>query len=341
MEHFYQKLPKIELHAHLNGSLSNRALVELRELKYGTDRTGESDDGFYKILNGQLLSLEECFQKFRYAHDLTDRRESLELATRRVIEEFARDNVVYLELRTTPKSTGNMSKREYLITVLDVLRNVPQNQPGILVKLLPSIDRSKGVLEGEENVTLAIELAALYPGLIVGLDLSGNPFGTKFADFVPSLRRAREHGFRLALHCGEIDDDQEVKEMFELGVDRIGHGTFITGENLDLAARYRIPFECCLTSNVKCKTVPSYEDHHFGKLLELQQPVCICTDDFGVFETSLSRELEICAKTFSLSHKQVLDLQQKAIDYTFVSNDEKEQLRAVLQEFETQMIKAF
>lgn len=106
---------------------------------------------------------------------------------------------------------------------------MPEYQPSILVKLLPSIDRSKGVLEGEENVTLAIELAALYPGLIVGLDLSGNPFGTKFDDFVPSLRRARDHGFRLALHCGEFDDEQEVKEMFELGVDRIGHGTFITG----------------------------------------------------------------------------------------------------------------
>lgn len=175
---------------------------------------------------------------------------------------------------------------------------MPEHQPSILVKLLPSIDRSKGVLEGEENVTLAIELAALYPGLIVGIDLSGNPFGTKFGDFVPSLRRARDHGFRLALHCGEFDDEQEVKEMFDLGVDRIGHGTFITGTleidskitkdsslltrpllaggNLNFAARYRIPFECCLTSNVKCKTVPSYEDHHFGKLINFDY-TSICT----------------------------------------------------------------
>lgn len=49
-----------------------------------------------------------------------------------------------------------------------------------------------------------------------------------------------------------------------------------TGENLAFAQEHKIPFECCLTSNVKCKTVPSYEDHHVAKLLKLKHPVCVC-----------------------------------------------------------------
>ncbi|XP_053674157.1 adenosine deaminase-like protein [Anopheles nili] len=324
---FFRSLPKIELHAHLNGSLSNGTLAELRELKYGKEQppTG-ADDCFYKILNGETLSLEECFQKFQYAHDLTDHQKGLERATQRVIEDFAKDNVIYLELRTTPKATVQMTKREYLSTVLDVLKKSPEVQPGIVVKLLPSIDRSKGFLEAMENVDLAIELSALYPNLMVGFDLSGKPFGTKFSTFVPALQKARDHGFPLALHCGEFDNNDEVMEMFALGVDRIGHGTFIEGELLTFARNKLIPFECCLTSNVKCKTVPSYNEHHFVKLLRMQQPVCICTDDSGVFETSLSQELEICAKTFNISLLTMAMLQKSTIKYSFASTEEKEEL---------------
>uniref|UniRef100_A0A182TV97 Adenosine deaminase-like protein n=1 Tax=Anopheles melas TaxID=34690 RepID=A0A182TV97_9DIPT len=319
----------MELHAHLNGSLSNSTLAELRELKYGKEVPSATDDCFYKILNGESLTLEECFKKFQYAHDLTDRREALARATERVIEEFAKDSVIYLELRTTPKCTAQMTKREYLTTVLDVIRKSSENQRGIVVKLLPSIDRSKGVQEAMENVNLAIELSSSFPGLMVAFDLSGNPFGTTFSDFVPALRRAREHGFRLALHCGEFEDEQEVKEMFALGVDRIGHGTFIEGENLAFAQEHKIPFECCLTSNVKCKTVPSYEDHHVAKLLKLKHP----TDDFGVFETSLSQELKICASTFSLTKADMVEMQRNAIEYSFASEQEKKELRAKIEQF--------
>ncbi|XP_052897740.1 adenosine deaminase-like protein isoform X2 [Anopheles moucheti] len=334
---FYRRVPKIELHAHLNGSLGNSTLANLRELKYGKETPSEIDDGFYKILHGQSLTLEECFKKFQYAHDLTDRSVGLERATQLVIEDFANDNVIYLELRTTPKSTAHMSKEEYLSTVLEVIRKTSVKHPGIIVKLLPSIDRSKGVLEAMENVNLAIELTTQYPGTMVAFDLSGNPFGTQFADFVPALVKAQKHGFRLALHCGEFEDAQEVKQMFALGVDRIGHGTFIEGANLAFANEHKIPFECCLTSNVKCKTVPSYETHHVAKLLKMKQPVCVCTDDFGVFETSLSQELQICAKTFNLSDAQIVELQRNAVEYSFASEEEKKELRNKIDQFSETM----
>uniref|UniRef100_A0A182PCB9 Adenosine deaminase-like protein n=1 Tax=Anopheles epiroticus TaxID=199890 RepID=A0A182PCB9_9DIPT len=327
--HRYQS----ELHAHLNGSLSNSTLAELRELKYGKEDPGGTDDCFYKILNGESLTLEECFKKFQYAHDLTERREALERATERVIEDFANDNVIYLELRTTPKCTAHMSKREYLTTVLDVIRKMSKSERNIIVKLLPSIDRSKGVQEAMENVNLAIELSVTYPDTIVAIDLSGKPFGTAFSDFVPALEKAREHGFRLALHCGESEDEQEVKQMFALGVDRIGHGTFIEGENLAFAQKHNIPFECCLTSNVKCKTVPSYEDHHIAKLLKLKQPVCVCTDDFGVFQTSLSQEVQICATTFNLAKEEIVQMQRNAVVYSFASEQEKKELSSQIDQF--------
>lgn len=63
-----------------------------------------------------------CFVKFRYAHELTDTPEAISLATQRVIQEFSDDNVVYLELRTTPRATAAMTKAEYLNAVIDAIR---------------------------------------------------------------------------------------------------------------------------------------------------------------------------------------------------------------------------
>ncbi|XP_055533409.1 adenosine deaminase-like protein [Wyeomyia smithii] len=323
---FFQKLPKIELHAHLNGSLSNSTLSELHVLKYGKEPATERDESFYKITAGQNLTLKECFQKFKYAHDLTDQPETLAYATRAVIRDFAVDNVIYLELRTTPKATYHMTKTQYLTTVLETIRQAQKDYPTVTVKLLPSIDRSKGLQEATENVSLVLEMHQLYPDIIKGMDLSGAPYGTKFSDFATILERAKVRGLKMALHCGEFPDDDEVWEMFQFGTDRIGHGTFIGGSNLKFAKTNRIPFECCLTSNVKCSTVKSYEDHHFKKLWKAKHEVCICTDDFGVFDTSLSDELRICSETYGLSTQDILQLQENTIEYTFASEAEKQQL---------------
>ncbi|EAT38980.1 AAEL009191-PA [Aedes aegypti] len=334
---FFQKVPKIELHAHLNGSLSNETLKGLKRLKNELDSayasTTDLGDDFYKITGGQNLTLKECFQKFTYAHQLTDHPKTLAYATKAIIREFAEDNVIYLELRTTPKSTANMTKRQYLTTVLEAIRQASEELPSIVVKLLPSIDRSKGVIEAEENVALVLELLPAFSDIIVGMDLSGAPYKTKFSDYARLMKRAQAAGLRMALHCGEFEDDGEVQEMFEFGTDRIGHGTFIRGDNLQFAKDRRIPFECCLTSNVKCSTVGSYEEHHFGRLWEGGFDVCINTDDFGVFDTSLSQELQISSKVFGLSQEDIITLQERTIGYTFASDQEKLRLTETITNF--------
>lgn len=207
------------------------------------------------------------------AHILTDSVESLSLATKNVINDFFKDNVIYLELRTTPRKTEKMSKLQYIETVIKTIINCKDKFPDILVKLIPSIDRSQGIESAEENLELILNLKEIYPQIIKGIDLSGDPTKGEFKMYKKLLSKARNNGLKLALHCGEIINDEEIIEMLDFGMDRLGHGTYI---NPELLINRNIPIECCLTSNLKCGTVKSYSDHHFGNLFKIKYPVVIC-----------------------------------------------------------------
>lgn len=101
--------------------------------------------------------------------------------------------------------------------------------PDILVKLIVSVNRREPLQASMENIDLAIKYAKLYPNIVRGVDLSGDPAHKTFVDFVPLLQKAKEHGLKLALHCGEIDNQSEIADMLQFGMDRLGHGTYING----------------------------------------------------------------------------------------------------------------
>lgn len=103
----------------------------------------------------------------------------------------------------------------------------------IIVKFIPSINISYGVDEATANFQLFSVLRKKHPDIVVGMDLCGDPTKGKFADYKEIFQQARSEGFRMALHCAEVANDDEIVDMLEfLSVgDRIGHGTFIDGES--------------------------------------------------------------------------------------------------------------
>lgn len=112
-------------------------------------------------------------------------------------------------------------------------RTCRATHPNIMVKYLPSINISYGAQEGEKNFQLFSELRKKYPDIVVGIDLSGNAERGKFTDYLEFFKKAREEGFRFAIHCAESMDENEIlaKLDFMTHEDRIGHGTFISGKN--------------------------------------------------------------------------------------------------------------
>ncbi|XP_061396973.1 adenosine deaminase-like protein [Musca vetustissima] len=334
---FFEKLPKIELHAHLNGSLKMESIQELGMQLYGensADFLGRIQEftAFPEEMDADKLS--KCFQKFAFMHELTSTKKGLQLATHLVIRDFARDNVVYLELRTTPKHNEHMTRKEYLETILNAIEEAKGRYPGILVKLLVSIDRSQVIEAATDIVNLTMYMKKNYPNIIKGMDLSGNPAKGNFNDFMHLLEKVKASDLKLALHCAEIENEKETQQMLDFNFERCGHGTYLSvPQQMEQCKRQQITVECCLTSNVKCGTVKHYEAHHFKTLRDNGIKTVICTDDCGVFDSTLSQEFAIAARVFSLDKNDICDLCINAIDAAFCDNTEKLDLRQQIDRF--------
>ncbi|CAG9762326.1 unnamed protein product [Ceutorhynchus assimilis] len=327
MDLFCHKLPKIELHAHLNGSLSKLTLKQL----------GCLENSISQYQSVKAIGLKDAFALFKVAHEATSNTKNLYIATQNVIEEFAKDNVVYLELRTTPRSEEGMSEDDYIETVIKAIRE--NRFDGILVKLILSLDRRRSREEQTETLDRIIRFKNSFPDLIRGVDLSGDPAKGDF--FRDIFEKARENGLKTAIHCAEIQNDAEVKNILEFKPDRLGHGTFIH-TNPELWALYKqlnIPVECCLTSNVICLTANSYAEHHVQEWIKEKLPFCLATDDKGVFNTSLSEEFLHIHKASKLNELELWTISYKSIEYSFASAEEKNFLRFSLEKWKIKNIK--
>nr|XP_019838797.1 PREDICTED: adenosine deaminase-like protein [Bos indicus] len=298
---FYSKLPKVELHAHLNGSISSNTIRKLIAKKPDL----KIHDQMTMIDKGEKRTLEECLQMFQIIHLLTTTPEDVLMVTKDVIKEFADDGVKYLELRSTPRgedATG-MTKKTYVESILE------------------GIKQSK-----EENVDIDVRSHIL---ILTFIFKAGQA-----KDFLEPLLEAKKSGLKLALHLSEIPNQKtETQVLLNLFPDRIGHGTFLSSSEegspdlVDFVRQHQIPLELCLTSNVKSQTVPAYDQHHFGFWYSVAHPAVICTDDKGVFATRLSQEYQLVAETFHLTQSQVWDLSYESISYIFASDSTKADLR--------------
>lgn len=159
-----------------------------------------------------------------------------------VIQDFANDNVFYLELRTTPRTGEGMTKEDYIEAVVKAVKD---NKTDTIVKILLSINRVHDPKVSHEALEIMIKMFKKYPDIIMGVELSGNPIQGTFDKSL--FTKAREAGMKVCLHCAEVKSDQESLEILEFRPDRIGHGTFLhpdhdgTDELWQLLCTYRIP----------------------------------------------------------------------------------------------------
>ncbi len=290
-----QKLPKVELHRHLEGSMRIDTLLEIahtndRELD---ELTLDQLRPHVQMVPGQPLTSEVFLNKFKVLRQFYNSPENIQRIARESVIDAARDNVKYMELRFTPKALCNVLQCTYT-TVMDwVCKTVAETaaQYDIEVRLLVSMNRHEGPNIGEEVLDVAISYRDYG---VVGIDLAGQEHGYSCKPFKPIFKRARDAGLRSTAHAGEWEGADSVMDTIEyLQIDRIGHGVRAV-EDAAVVQRLidrNITLESCPTSNLHSGVVTDLQQHPLRELYRAGVYTTINTDDPLISNVTLTTEL--------------------------------------------------
>jgi len=363
---FLRQLPKVELHAHLNGCVRESTLFELAKerglqlseeyFSHQVQQESSSEDDLH-MYNVMPRSLNDCFGIFQEIPKCVNDLPSLRRVTLEALNDFAADNVVYLELRSTPKvllkncqdPTVSSSKQEYVETILDVMKVF---EPRMTCRFLVSVDRTQSLEAAYQNVQLAIETRRSNSRL-VGVELGGNPTKNDFIMFQPAFEMARKACLSVSLHCAEVSCGadsssdsmseqrarREAQTMIDFHPDRLGHALLLTREQHEEVIRKGIPIETCPTSNVMTlelanrfhgKLVHGLRQHPaLAQWIKASHPIVICTDDPGVFHTTLSKELLLVHEAMDVPLQHLVAMERNAMKYAFCDEETKEKVGEV------------
>ncbi len=327
----YQSLPKIELHRHLEGSLRLETLVDVAH-QFGLDvPTAPMElSRLVQVQHDDVMSAEGFLSKFATLRKFFCAPEVIERFVREAVEDAAKDNIRYLELRFTPVALGRL--RQFALgDVMDWVCRAAKDaeqQFGVKVRLIASTNRHEAVDLAEQVASLAV--ARMDAG-IVGLDLAGNEGQFSAQGFLPVFKEARQSGLKITLHAGEWSGASNVREAIEqFGAARIGHGVrVLEDETIASLARERgTVFEACVTSNYQSGVVPVIAAHPFARMLDYNLKATLHTDDPALSQITLSDEYRNAVEHLQITPHQLRECIVTAAEAAFLPEAEKTRLVA-------------
>ena len=274
---FTKSLPKIELHAHLTGSITPQCLHEIWITRRSEDpgmTLQDPLDAMSKDISWDVVAFFPLFS--RYIYELCSTPASIIHSTNAVLHDFREDGVVYLELRTTPRSSSLMSKDDYITTILSCIDNAPSRDI-MTTYLILSIDRRNSPDEAMEVVDLAIRYRIRG---VVGVDLCGDPNKGDVSTFREAFRKARLHELKITLHFAEIPASSsllELNTLLSFKPDRLGHIIHVPDGIRNQIITAKLGLELCVSCNVQANlTEGDVADHHFISWINTGCPVVLC-----------------------------------------------------------------
>lgn len=317
----------IELHLHLDGSLSPASVRELAAMQ-GL-RLPERDAEVLERLtvSEHCRDLNEYLEKFAFPCALLQTEAALETAAYRLGAELMAQGVLYAEIRFAPQkhTERGLTQEQAVCAVLRGL-NRCSLRTGLILCCM------RGRQNGAENLETA-ELAVRYrESGVCALDLAGAEALFPTAEFAGLFAYAAERGVPFTLHAGEADGPESIRQALSFGARRIGHGVRACEDPalLERLAADRIPLELCPTSNLQTGIFPDLAHYPLRTFLEAGVRVTVNTDNMSVSHTTLRKEFRQLIQTFALTERETEQLFLYAADAAFAEKAVKRELRTAI-----------
>lgn len=311
------ELPKIELHCHLDGSLS-KSFIQTR--------LGRAVSDEELSVTQECKSLVEYLGKFGCPCACLKDEEGLTAAGYDVLKTMSRENVIYTEIRFAPLlSVTNEMNTEQVIEALFKGLKKGKEDFGIEYNVITCAMRNHS--EGENYQMIKTARGFLGEGVCV-VDLAGAEAQYPMSEFMELFSKVKSLDMPFTIHAGECGNVKNILDAVNAGAKRVGHGIAMRGD-LQLQKLVRdsgIGIEMCPISNWQTKAVANMADYPIKEFLETGLLVTINTDNRTVSNTSLTKEISYIQENYNICDEEVLQMMKNAIEVSFANDDIKHRL---------------
>lgn len=327
-ERLIRRLPKVELHLHIEGTLEPEMMFSLAG-KHGVALPYASVDAVRAAYNFHDL---QSFLDLYYAgcDVLRDRSDFYALA----MAYFARahaDRVVHAELFFDPQThTARGIPMEVVIGGLRDAMHDAQRRYDISSQLILCFLRHLS----EEDAFATLDAALPFKSELVGVGLDSGEKGNPPSKFERVFKAARDHGLRTVAHAGEEGPAAYIREALDLlFVERIDHGVRCDEDPalVDLLVAKQIPLTVCPLSNLKLCVVKDLREHNFAKLLRKGVMVTINSDDPAYFGGYVGENYRATAAALDLTANEIVTCADNAVHASFMAPAQKLALSSAIQ----------
>ena len=311
-----EKMPKVELHLHLDGS------IPVSYVKENYNLTNEQIEN-KMIASQKCKDLNDYLTCFDYPISIMQTKEEIKNITIELLKQLKSQNVVYVEIRFAPQfhTRNGLTQEEVVKTVIEAKESVD-----IKSNLILCIMRGKDNMK-QNYETIDIDKKYLGKG-VCAVDLAGAEALYKTKEYKKIFEYARENNIPFTIHAGEADGAESVKSAIEFGAKRIGHGVRVIEDAKleEYIKENKIVLEVCPTSNIQTCICNSYATHPISKLYSDGVLVTINTDNMTVSNTNLSNEYFNLVNETKITLEDINKMNKTAINAAFLTEEEKKEL---------------
>lgn len=329
-----RKLPKTDLHVHLDGSLRLATILELAQ-KQNIELPSTNPRALQEIVTCSkgCKSLDDYLKGFEITLSIMQTENSLQRIAYELAEDAAAENILYMEVRFSPLLHRNKGLKPTKI-VESVLAGLKQAEKEYNI-------RTGIIICGIRNMTPAsslkmAKLAVDYKDRgVVGFDLSGSESNYPAKEHIKAFELAAKHNINITVHAGEAAGAQSIRQaIYDCRAHRIGHGIRLHEDNdlLDYVNNHRIPLEVCLQSNLDTNTVRKIAEHPVDTYLKKGLRVTLNTDNRLISNTTLTDEYMLAVNKIGWNYSQVKRVILNGFKSAFLPYQKKELIKQAIAE---------